>query len=87
MNVRVCERWSGENGFANFLADCGLREPGHTIGRCMDSGDYTPENARFMSQPEQQEEKQKKRQFIRNTLNQFLRNGPYSKEKTKQRRK
>ncbi len=65
-NVQVCERWSGEHGFEHFLADCGLREPGQTIGRMMDSGDYCPQNARFMSQAEQQEEKKKKRQFIQN---------------------
>ena|SRR6267154_2949535 len=88
LTVRVCDRWSGENGFVNFLADCGLREPGQTIGRYMDCGDYGPGNARFMSQAEQQEEKKKKRQFIQNTLNQFLRDGPYShKQKKKPRRK
>jgi len=87
-NVQVCERWSGEHGFEHFLADCGLREPGQTIGRMMDSGDYCPQNARFMSQAEQQEEKKKKRQFIQNALNQFLRNGPYShKEEKKPKRK
>ncbi len=80
--VRVCEEWSGEHGFEHFLADCGLRKPGQTIGRMMDSGDYSPQNARFMSQAEQQEEKKKKRQFIHNTLTTVLRTGPYSpKEK------
>jgi len=82
--VRVCEEWSGEHGFEHFLEDCGLRKPGQTIGRMMDSGDYSPQNARFMSQAEQQEEKKKKRQFIHNTLTTVLRTGPYSfKEKTR----
>ena len=78
LNVRVCDRWSGEHGFEHFLADCGLRKPGQTIGRMMDCGDYCAENARFMSQAEQQEEKKKKRRFIQNTLTNALRNGPYS---------
>jgi len=79
----VCERWSGEHGFENFLEDCGLRKPGQTIGRMMDSGDYCKQNARFMSQAEQQGEKRKKRQFIQNTLNQVLRSGPYSQRRKK----
>ena len=86
LNVRVCERWSGEHGFDHFLADCGLRKPGQTIGRCMDCGDYCAENARFMSQAEQQEEKKKKRRFIQNTLTNALRNGPYSKEKKRRKK-
>jgi len=85
-NVMVCERWSGDHGFENFLADCGLRRSGHTIGRMMDSGDYSPQNARFMSQAEQQEEKKKKRRFFQNTLTNLLRNGPYSKEKRRRRK-
>jgi len=86
LNVRVCERWSGEHGFDHFLADCGLRKPGQTIGRMMDCGDYCAENARFMSQAEQQEEKKKKRRFIQNTLTNALRNGPYSKEKKRRKK-
>jgi len=49
----------------------------------MDSGDYCKQNARFMSQAEQQGEKRKKRQFIQNTLNQVLRSGPYSQRRKK----
>jgi len=86
LGVEVCERWSGEHGFEKFLEDCGLRKPGQTIGRMMDSGDYSPQNARFMSKAEQQEEKRKKRQFIQNTLNQVLRSGPYSKEKIRRKK-
>ena len=29
--VRVCARWSGEDGFENFLADMGPRPPGKTL--------------------------------------------------------
>jgi len=85
-NVMVCDRWSGEHGFEHFLADCGLRKPGQTIGRYMDCGDYGPGNARFMSKAEQQGAKKMKRQFIQNTLNQVLRNGPYSPEKTRRKK-
>lgn len=68
VNVRVCDRWSGPDGFINFLADCGKRKPGYTIGRRWDTGNYEPANAWFMSPEEQKQNKAAKRLFIRNTL-------------------
>lgn len=43
-HVGVCERWSGENGFENFLADMGERPKNHTIERRDNAKGYEPAN-------------------------------------------
>jgi hypothetical protein len=47
--VRVCERWSGKHGFANFLADLGARPEGTSLGRIGDTGHYEPGNCHFQT--------------------------------------
>ena len=43
--IRVCSRWLGRNGFANFLLDMGKKpSPKHTIERVDNDGNYCPEN-------------------------------------------
>lgn len=42
--IKVCEKWSGEEGFKNFLADIGPRpSPGHSIDRSDPGKGYTNE--------------------------------------------
>jgi len=42
--ITVCARWSGEDGFANFLADMGPRPVGTTIHRLKNDVGYEPGN-------------------------------------------
>lgn len=42
--IKVCDRWRGEGGFENFLADMGERPDGHSIERLNSDGDYSPSN-------------------------------------------
>jgi hypothetical protein len=59
--IRVCDRWLGERGFENFLADVGPRPKGTTLGRFGDEGNYAPGNVKWMTRAEQEAEKRQKR--------------------------
>lgn len=53
--VKICDRWLGENGFANFLQDVGPRPSiYHTLDRYPNNkGNYEPGNVRWATQAEQ----------------------------------
>jgi hypothetical protein len=52
--ITVCERWLGEDGFANFLTDVGPRpSPQHSIERDNVNGNYEPSNCRWATKKEQ----------------------------------
>lgn len=42
--IKVCDRWLGKDGFANFATDMGEKPPGLTLERNDVNGDYSPEN-------------------------------------------
>lgn len=52
--IKVCVRWQGPTGFANFLADIGPRpSPQHSIERKNNDGDYKPGNVKWATRAEQ----------------------------------
>jgi hypothetical protein len=54
-NVKISDRWQGENGFVNFCSDMGeMPTPKHTVDRYPNfKGDYGPGNCRWATSREQ----------------------------------
>lgn len=56
--VRVCERWSGPDGFTNFYADLGPRPSAqHSVHRKDNAKSYEPGNCRWATPDEQAQER------------------------------
>lgn len=51
--IKVCDRWSGDDGYKNFLADMGERPSGTSIDRVNNDGNYEPSNCRWATAAEQ----------------------------------
>lgn len=60
--IKVCERWLGEHGFENFLADMGERPRGMSIDRFPDNnGNYEADNCRWATSKEQNNNRRKRK--------------------------
>lgn len=51
--ICVCDRWSGPDGFANFVGDLGERPNGLTLDRIDPDRSYDPGNCRWATTAEQ----------------------------------
>ncbi len=52
--IKVCDRWSGKDGFINFYKDMGSRPSDkHSIDRIDGSGNYEPGNCRWATKHQQ----------------------------------
>ncbi len=51
--ITISDRWLGDHGFENFLADLGERPDGLTLDRIDNEGNYEPGNVRWASWTQQ----------------------------------
>lgn len=57
--IKVCDRWTGEDGFKNFISDIGPRpSKGHSLERDRINDGYQPDNCRWATRLEQANNKQ-----------------------------
>ena len=55
--IKVCDRWLGNDGIHNFVEDMGIRPEGMSLDRVNNDGPYSPDNCRWASLKEQNNNK------------------------------
>lgn len=65
--IKVCEEWSGKNGFAAFIKHVGPRPaPKHHLDRINNNGNYEPGNVRWCTPEENANNKEGNRRYLYN---------------------
>lgn len=62
--ITVCDRWLGDDGFINFLADMGARPEGSTLDRKDTNGNYEPSNCRWSTASEQAKNRRQTPEYV-----------------------
>lgn len=57
--IYVCDRWSGRQGFSNFVQDMGEPPDGLTLDRINNDGPYEPGNCRWATWKQQAQNRKK----------------------------
>lgn len=60
--ITMCDRWRGEHGFENFLADMGPRPSGMSLDRIDNDRGYEPGNCRWATAKEQRHNRRDSKQ-------------------------
>lgn len=58
----MCDEW--RNDFAQFFVDMGKRPPGHSLDRIDNNGPYSPDNCRWTSRLEQNNNTRRNRYVV-----------------------
>lgn len=58
--IKVCDRWLGKGGFDNFVDDMGVPEPGMSLDRINNDGNYEPSNCRWATVNQQAANRRKR---------------------------